>query len=198
MQDVVRSYTTPQRNVTASAEEICTTCRRPKHYGPCLKPRRSRPEGNPVKSADFNMGMTPDDAKTTDPPSTSPHYHSAVVADSALARARDGRPADEQAATGFADLFRHEGVTSLSDDAKNLVDNWRKCALDLDVHTTREHRGPSVDPYEERPTRLTPPVGGGLEGLDRIWQAFDQVDGAADATGIEGSSQPSEGPATLG
>jgi hypothetical protein len=95
----------PRRKL--STESICTSCRKARHYGHCSRPIA-------IKKSDFNVGLTSDDA--ADHPSTSPNYHSATVADSAPSRTRDGRPADEQAASAFADLYRHLGITSLADE----------------------------------------------------------------------------------
>jgi hypothetical protein len=193
-------------SLKVAAEPLCTTCRRSQHYGPCPKPDRTRPAGKPIKRADFNMGLRGDDPSTgsdnDDGPSTSPHYHSAVIGDSSLARARDGRPADEQAATGFADLFRHLGITAPADEwtnATSALDNKRAGWLlpGSEGHSSSERRGPAVNPYEERLTVKSPPVGWGDEGIQRIRRAFDQIDGAADATAIEGNSQPADGPSVL-
>jgi hypothetical protein len=186
-----------------AAAELCTTCRRDRHYGPCPKPEHTPPRGMPLKQADFNLGMHGDDSESGDGPSTSPHYHSATTADSALARARDGRPADEQAATGFADLFRHLGIAAPADEwvnATGALDNKRADwqLPGAEGHSLFERRGPSVNPYEERLTVKSPPVAWGDEGLQRITRAFDQVDNAADSTCIEGGSQPANGPAALG
>lgn len=187
-----------------SAEELCTTCRKPKHYGPCHKPQGTRPAGEPHKTADFNFGMYGDDPSNGDNPSTSPHYHAATSSISSLARAQEGRPAGEQAATSFADLFRHLGITSLSDDATSdhLTSSSRKSASMPGgttplTQTIFEGRG-SSNPYEERPQLLSPPVAWGDEGKQRIQRAFDQIDGAVDSTCIEGNSAPSSGPAALG
>lgn len=184
-----------------TAEELCTTCRKPKHYGPCHKPLGTRPAGDPHKKADFNFGMYGDDPSNGDNPSTSPHYHAATSSISSLARAQDGRPAGEQAATGFADLFRHLGITSLSDDTTpdHLTSNMRKTAYmpggtSTLTQTIFEGRG-SPNPYDERPQALSPPVGWSDEGKQRIQRAFDQIDGAVDSTCIEGNSAPSGGPA---
>lgn len=270
-----------------SAENICTTCRKPKHYGSCARPI-------PIKRADFNTGMNGGDPSAGDNPSTSPHYHSATTGDSALARARDGRPADEQAATYFADLFRHQGQVNLSDEPGRmsgglnkvaglpsafrnppempgpalswtenpLVEALKRRALagrraaqviatqpspltpdvargvealrargqqmktlassyqgagrgitdaiqrgklggwqlwGTDSHSTHEDRGPTPNPYEERLTRKSPPVGFGDEGPQRIRRAFDQIDGAVDTTNIGGGfGEPTGGPAALG
>lgn len=304
-----KTRTEPRRKL--SADDLCTTCRKTKHYGPCSQPRVI-----PTKAADFNMGMTGDSPQQSDQPSTSPHYHSATTADSALARARDGRPADEQAATGFADLFRHLGISNAADEpgrmygglhkvalskrsalglgaiqyfAKNLgpqggadfldkhhyrqqgipqnfrpgapvareqpmsasmplahgpsskvvvdpslfhppqgaapkvaeilnierlrarraamlekmfavskLGNWQMWGTD--GHSTHEQRGPSPNPYEERVTVKSPPVGWGDEGAQRIRRSFDQIDGAVDSTSIEDASKgaPQGGPAVLG
>jgi hypothetical protein len=35
----------PARKLAGDA--LCTTCRRPRHYGPCAKPRRTPPAGQP-------------------------------------------------------------------------------------------------------------------------------------------------------
>jgi len=212
----------PRRKLST---ELCTTCRKPKHYGTCARPIE-------IKRADFNIGMLGSDPSQGDNPSTSPHYHAATTADSSLARARDGRPADEQAGTAFADLFRHLGISNSADepgrmtgglnkvaDAATRLRNSPRWALlekmfrvsDLlpkvggwqlwgtDEHSTHEQRGPSVNPYEERLTVKSPPVGWGDEGSQRIRRAFDQIDGAVDTTNIGGGfGEPSGGPAVLG
>lgn len=282
----VKTRLEPRRKL--SAEGLCTTCRRERHYGPCHAPKKI-----PTKAADFNLGMTGDDPSNGDNPSTSPHYHSAT-SDSALARARDGRPADEQAATGFADLFRHLGITSVADEPGRMYGGLNKVALwtpqtlieklllgslgrgalaagldratdhnsgvggglgagigtlagglagiatgaafrsrspGLDAlvggmlggsighragrytedklssfmltggesHSMHERRGPSPNPYEERLTLKSPPVGWGDEGPQRTRRAFDQIDGAVDTTNIGGGfGDPQPGPAALG
>jgi len=175
------------------ADMLCTTCRKPKHYGPCARPQKTKPEGEPLKKANIAFDNEED-------PSTSPHYHSAT-SDSSLARARDGRPADEQAETGFADLFRHLGVTAPADEWSNAYGALHKTAFPFlagtEGHSRWEQRGPSVNPYEERRTKLTPPVAWGDEGKHRIERAFDQIDCSPDSSSIEGSSQPGDGPAAL-
>lgn len=248
-----------------SGHDLCTTCRKEKHYGPC-----KRPIAIPLKRANFNMGMTGDDSSTVDGPATSPHYTSATSSTSALTRAQEGRPADEQARTGFAALFRSglgdlmsnepgrmtgalakvsslpavfqseagpflesglasalrkrhlagaraaqvlattpqpltaaqsTGVAQLvgrgqqmrdlansySGVGKGLADAIRRGKLGA------EKRGPSVDPYAERPTRGVPPAGGVGEDTDRAWRSFDNV---VDSTSIDGGSgTPTGGPA---
>ena len=183
-----------------AASEVCTTCRKPKHYGPCKTLPKSRPAGDPQKSADFNMGMHGDDPSSNDNPATSPNYNSATASISSLARAQEGRPAGEQAASNFADFFRHGGITALSDDARpdQLTSNQRKTAMSpsLDPYARSEQRG-SVNPYEEQREVSLAPMGSG-EGTDQIIsRAFGQVDGAVDSTGIEGASVPSGGPPVL-
>lgn len=185
--------------------ELCTTCRREKHYGPCLKPDRTRPAGVPLpKAAGFNAGLSGSDPQYAmtgeDGPSTSPNYHAATTGDSSLARARDGRPADEQAATGFADLFRHLGIQAPADEWANASNALVKTqAWNLpgsEGHSLWESRGPGLtpNPYEERLTIKSPPVGWGDEGKQRIDRAFDQVDSLPDMTVMEGASAPDPGP----
>lgn len=269
----------PRRKLS---EELCTTCRRPKHYGSCKRPIA-------IKKSDFNLGLTADDAPSENP-STSPHYHSAT-SDSALARARDARPADEQAGTAFADLYRHLGISSVADEPGRMSGGLNKVsalnqelqgiqqllhggvspqsalevmyphavehippglaqaaadrvrAHDLgqeaarllspknptplfghapaqqmiqegvrlrapqklgnfmlpgtETHSMFEQRGPSPNPYEERLTIKSPPVGWGDEGEQRIRRSFDQIDGAADSTSIEDAAKgPQPGPLT--
>jgi len=275
----------PRRKLS---EELCTTCRKPKHYGPCKRPVA-------IKKSDFNLGLTANDAPTENP-STSPHYHSAT-SDSALARARDARPADEQAGTAFADLYRHLGISSAADEPGRMSGGLNKVsalnqelqgiqqllhggvsphgALEvmyphaaqhlqphaiediypglaqaaanrvrahdlgreaarllspknptpllghapaqqmiqegvrlrapqklgnfmlpgIETHSSYEQRGPSPNPYEERLTIKSPPLGFGDEGPQRIRRAFDQIDGAVDSTSIEDSAKgPQPGP----
>ena len=266
----------PRRKLSV---EMCTSCRREKHYGPCSAPKKI-----PTKAADFNPGLTADDPSQGDNPSTSANYHAATTADSSLARARDGRPADEQAGTYFADLFRHLGIQSAADEPGRMTGGLNKVAImfppaprmgggvmgalggvagaalipymmtrnmdprtrghaliggmlggmvgrrfmpglagglggsvlgtmlsskfgdwqlwGTDGHSTHEQRGPgpTSNPYEERLTVKSPPIGWGDEGEQRIRRAFDQIDGAVDSTSIEDASkgQPDSGPAVLG
>ncbi len=213
-----KTRTEPRRKLSA---DICTTCRKEKHYGPCATPRKI-----PTKAADFNMGMRGDDPSTGNNPSTSPHYHSATTADSSLARARDGRPADEQAGSAFADLYRHLGISNAADEPGRMTGGLNKVAdaerarrhailfkmfgIDLskkanwqmwgtDGHSQHEDRGPSPNPYEERRTRKGPPVGWGPEGEQRIDRMFREFDNPVDSTNVGGGfGDPQPGPAVLG
>lgn len=182
------------------AGDKCTTCRQPRHYGPCKKPYKTPPAGVPHKTADFNMGLTGHDPMfTTDNgPSTSSNYHSAMSADSSMSRARDGRPADEQAATGFADLYRHLGIESNADQSDQNTDGLSRVASDLgywavkhamepstNIHSMTENRGPTVNVYEEQklPGHARPNLGG-TEGPQAVDLAFGQIDHPADAGSI--------------
>lgn len=216
-----KTRTEPKRKLSA---ELCTTCRREKHYGSCDAPKKI-----PTKVSDFNPGMLGSDPQQSDNPSTSPMYHAATTADSSLARARDGRPADEQAGSMFADLFRHQGIRDSADEPGRMTGGLHKVAEVLNIaklrarraailekmfgvsklgdwqmwgtggHSRWEQRGPGLtpNPYEERLTIKSPPIGWGDEGPQRIERAFDQIDGATDSTNIEDSSkgQPTGGPA---
>ena len=166
----------PRRKLSS---DTCGTCRKAKHYGPCSRPI-------PIKKADFNFGMTADDAEA-DCPSTRPHYSSATTADSSLARARDGRPADEQASSAFADLFRHLGVTSVADEPGRMTAGLDKVSglipPSAEAHSLYERRGPS--PYEERVMTKSPPIAWGDEGAQRVERAFDGIDAATDSTCVE-------------
>jgi hypothetical protein len=210
----------PHRKLSA---DICTSCRKAKHYGTCSQPRPI-----PMKAADFNPGMLGGDPKQGDNPSTSPHYHSATSSISALGRSSDGRPADEQAGSGFADLFRHQGIRNSADEPGRMTGGLNKVARDAErerarrhailyrmygvklsdfftnmpgaaTHSMHEQRGTPINPYEERLTRKSPPVGWGDEGDQRINRAFGQIDNAADTTNIGGGAgSPDTGPAVLG
>lgn len=168
----------------AAADVSCGTCRKPKHYGPCSRPI-------PIKRSNFNLGMTADDA-TEGGPSTSPNYSSATSADSSLTRARDGRPADEQASSAFADLFRHLGITNVADEPDRMVAGLDKVSElippSVEAHSLYERRGPSPNPYEERVMVKSPPVAWGDEGTQRIERAFDGVDAAPDSTCVESTA----------
>lgn len=63
------------------------------------------------------------------------------------------------------------------------------------THSMHEQRGPGMtsNPYEERLTVKSPPVGWADEGPQRTRRAFDQVDGAVDTTNIENVT-PDPGP----
>jgi hypothetical protein len=197
-----KTRTEPRRKL--SAENLCTTCRKTKHYGPCNAPK-------PIpKAANFNPGMTGDDPNVSNESGMSPHYHAATTADSSLARARDTQPADVQAQTAFADLFRHQGINNLADEPGRMTGGLHKVARKRKLadfmlpgtagHSMHEQRGPTVNPYEERKTVMGPPVGWGDEGAQRIDRAFGQIDNAVDSTSIEDASKgaPSGGPAVLG
>lgn len=188
-----------------AAENLCTTCRKERHYGPCAKGPKARPEGAALKRADFNLGLKGDDPKFVggdagNGPSTSPQYHSAT-SDSALSRSPSGRPADEQAATGFADLFRHLGITSMADEPGQMTGGLLKQSYSPStaIHSMSENRGPSPNVYEQS---LLPNrgfiAGGSPDGDQRIDQAFGQVDNVADSTCIENGAAPAGGPAVLG
>lgn len=216
-----KTRTEPRRKL--SADGLCTSCRQVKHYGPCRTPRKI-----PAKAADFNMGLLGSDPSTGDNPSTSPHYHSAT-SDSALARTRDGRPADEQAGSAFADLYRHLGITSVADEPGRMTGGLNKVAevfnvakyrarrvallekmfsvsklgnfkmWGTDEHSAHEQRGPSVNPYEERRTRMGAPAGWGPEGAQRIDRMFREFDNPVDTTNVGGGfGDPEPGPAALG
>jgi hypothetical protein len=270
--------TDPRRKL--SAENVCTTCRKPKHYGNCSRPRLI-----PEKAADFNLGMHGSDPVSCDGPSTSPGYHSAVSSISSLARAQEGRPADEQAASGFADLFRHQGIRNSADEPGRMYGGLNKTSASkgaalglnamsyfrqglpkvtpaaphsqgiafLDKHQERlkgipqnfkadapvaremphpaaprpvggpsskvvvdpslyrtaarkladfmlpglygsvEKRGPTVNPYAERPPGPVPVTGNNDTGTERMWRSFDNV---GDSTCIDGNAgAPSGEPA---
>jgi hypothetical protein len=169
------------------------------------------------KRGDFNPGLSAASSEAgLDSPATSAGYHSATSADTSLARARDSQPADVQAGTAFADLYRHLGITSQTDEpgrqygglwktSKFMISSARGLASTklsgwqlwgTGGHSQWEDRGPgqTPNPYEERLTIKSPPVGWGDEGEQRIRRTFDQIDGAVDTANIENVS-PDPGPA---
>ncbi len=158
-----------------------------------------------MKKAGFNLGLTGSDPSFVGSgefaPSVSPNY-TAATSDSSLARARNGRPAVEQAATGFADLYRHLGIDSAPDQPTNITGGLNKTAVEpsTNVHTPTENRGPTSNVYDQvRIPGKAPVVGWGDEGNQRIERAFSQVDNTVDSTCIEGGwGGPAEGPAVLG
>lgn len=169
----------PRRKLSA---DICTTCRKEKHYGPC-----KRPVAIPIKRADFNMRMHGDDPRTSDMPSTSANYSSATTSVSALAQSPEGRPAAEQAATAFANLLRPARDLAMADEPGQMTG-----ALDK-VSAARENRGPTVNPYTERAPGPVPVVGRSDDGTGRIWKSFDTI---SDTTSIDGGAgTPSGEPA---
>jgi hypothetical protein len=76
--DVHEQSKTRLEPVKKLGADICTSCRKPTHYGPCLKPVRTRPAGVPVKRANFNFGMKGEDA-VSERPATSSRYNASVV-----------------------------------------------------------------------------------------------------------------------
>jgi len=184
----------PRRKL--SAADICTTCRKPKHYGNCSKPRPI-----PEKAANFNPGMHGSDSSQGNSPSTSGGYHSAVSSVGSLSRAPEGRPADEQAASGFADLFRHQGIRDCADQPGRMYGGLNKTSrahklADFMLSGLRgatEKRGPTVHPYHERPPGPVPVTGNNDTGTGRMWRSFDNV---TDSTCIDGGAgTPSGEPA---
>lgn len=193
-----RTRLEPAKKV-AGDDPLCTTCRKSRHYGPCLQTKRTKPTGEPLKAANFNAGMLgeepPADNDNGDGPLMSAHYHSATTADSALARARDGRPAIEQANTEFSRL---PDLNKLPDQAVNLTNGLNKTAYGLNPHVPSEQRGPNGDPYDMLRTPIAPPIASGAIGTDAIDHAFGQIDCAVDSTNLENGASPAGGPAALG
>lgn len=175
----------PRRKL--SADSICTTCRKEKHYGPC-----KRPIAIPLKRASFNMGMYGNDPSVHNKPATSPHYSSATTSTSALAQAQEGRPADEQAASAFAQFLRPARDLTMSDEPGRMTSGLDKVSTWIRTKM-REGRGPTVNPYAERPPSPVPVTGRNDEGTDRIWKSFDTIN---DSTCIDGGAgTPLGGPA---
>ena len=192
----LESQNEPLRKLSAT---ICTSCRKPKHYGPCRRPRNI-----PEKAAAFNPALHGSDA-----PDAHVDYTSAVHAVGNRSRALEGRAPTDQAATGFADLIRHQGLNAIADEPGQqygaLGKVARVCKLadfmlpDSTNHAAHEQRGPSVNPYEERRTRLTPPVAAGVTDTARIDHAFRAFDNPVDSANIGGGfGDPQPGPAVLG
>lgn len=175
----LKSQTEPKRKISA---EICTSCRKPKHYGNCNKPL-------PIKNADFNLSMRGSDAGEDGNPSTSPHYHAATSSVSSLAQAQEGRPADEQARGQFADLLRASRDAAVADQAARSTGALSKVSASA---ADGERRGPSVNPYAERRPAPVPSQARGRDAAS-IWDAFAST---ADAAGIDGNGgTPAGGPA---
>lgn len=170
----VETRTEPLRKLSAAS--LCTSCRKDKHYGPC-----KRPIPIPIKRADFNMGMRGEDQSGSSSPSTSPHYSSATTSIPSLSRAQEGPPPIVQANAAFGRMPReHE----FADQAAQSVAGLDK--------VSGERRGPSVDPYAERPPRGVPPAGGVGTDVDRAWRSFDTV---VDSTCVDGGAgTPAGGP----
>lgn len=185
--DVEQNETRVEPLRKLSADNLCTTCRKEKHYGPC-----KRPIAIPIKRADFNMGMTGDDPSAGDNPSTSPHYTSATTSVGALTRAQEGRPAGEQASTAFRDLLRARDLM-MTDGGELLTGGLAKVSAFLRTKSY-EKRGPSVNPYEERAPSPVPVTGRGDDGTASIWRSFDSTNGDATTVG-GGAGTPVGGPA---
>lgn len=216
-QEQIATKQDPDRKI--AGETLCTTCRKPKHYGPCSKPTRTPPAGVPLeRRANFNAGLYGDnrDQGTSEGPSMSPHYTAGTVADSGGARARPGNPL-AQARSTHQDFFRPSFQNQVADESTNVsggliknqsfrapsLRNWESLVAAY-LKTASgiawgpfEQRGPTVNPYEQFMVRRSPPVAQGPVGDQAITHAFDQIDCAVDSTNIEGGG-PSGGPAVLG
>jgi hypothetical protein len=196
----LESQNEPLRKLSVA---LCTSCRKDKHYGTCRQPRAI-----PVKSANFNPGMHGGDPSQSVNDATHANYHSAVSSVNARTRTSEGRPHAEQAASGFADLFRNQGINIADEPGRmyeglNKVAKKHKLAAFLlpgsDPHPPKENRGPAVNPYEEQHTRLSPPYNqslGPVDKIDHMFRAFDTHIDTANVGG--GSGDPQPGPAALG
>lgn len=185
--DVEQNETRVQPLRKLSAANICTSCRKERHYGSC-----KRPVPIPIKRADFNTGMTGDDPSAGDNPSTSPHYASATSSVAALTRAQEGRPADEQASTAFRDLLRSRDLM-MPNEGGYMTGALAKVSAFIRTRSY-EKRGPSVNPYEERAPSPVPVTGRGDDGTSSIWSSFDATNGDAVTVG-GGAGTPAGGPA---
>lgn len=183
------------------AADICTTCRKPKHYGPCKKPEKTAPAGAPLKAADFNPGLYGDRRDTgtavdDEGPSMSPNYTAATSADSGGSRARPGNP-QAQARTTFSDLTRFRDPM-IASEWQNAYGALTKTCASVNFGPF-ERRGPMTPAHEEMVLRKGPPVAQGYAGEQTINHAFGQVDNWADSTNIAGGAgTPGGGPAVLG
>ena len=95
----------PLRKLSAA---LCSSCRKDKHYGSCKRPVV-------IKRSDFNYGMTADDARASDRPATSGMYTSAT------SDTGDKPAPDAQAATNFADLYRHLDISEMADSPSRMT-----------------------------------------------------------------------------
>lgn len=179
---------------------ICTSCRKAKHYGPCRQPRViSVRDDKAVKEANFNPGMRGYDPTQGTGPATGVNYSSAVSSISPRARASDGRPADEQAASGFADLYRHQGINDLADEPNRMSGSLDKVSAAHKLADFMMSVDMSRPPYVERCAQLSPPVGCGDEGAPRIDRMFREFDNPVDTANVGGGfGDPQPGPAVLG
>lgn len=73
-----QSFNAPVQKLSA---DLCTSCRKEKHYGPCLKPYKSRPAGDPIKRATFNPNMNGSEAPDPFRRATSGRYSQSVVSE---------------------------------------------------------------------------------------------------------------------
>lgn len=98
----------------------------------------------------------------------------------------------------FADLYRNLGIANQADQSTQNYEGLSKVSQFMlpgtELHSMSEQRGPSVNPYDEHLVVKTPPVARGYAGDQAITHAFDQVDGAADVSGIGSGASPTPGP----
>lgn len=119
-----------------SREASCGTCRRPLHRGPCRRPERTPPQGANAKVSEFNSGM---------------HGHEAPMCTSAPATGDVGtaRVRSDDPAMAASTAMRAPQAGTVNDNSLNFAGRYNK--------TSNENRGPTVNPYLERPVDLSQP-----------------------------------------
>jgi len=186
--DIQRGTVSHQQKLAQNL--LCTSCKKLKHYGNCKRENLStKGSGIPAKAANFNMGMLGSEASEYDnQKATSPNYNSATVADSSMARARDTIPPEDQAASSFRE-HRRMYDKWVADQPDRTYGGLVKTFAYKDE--TFDQEGPTVNPYKERPQRLSTPVGSNIHGVGNAFKRFDAGNNTNQTSAEQSSGEPS-------
>lgn len=147
-----------------SRAALCGTCRQPLHPGPCRRPTQTPPQGSTAKGAEFNFGLHGYDAPA------------AATGDAGTARVRNDDPL---MTASSAHRARQPGT--VGQESTLPTGRWDKLS--------DEHRGPTENPYAERPRDLAQPspetdVAATLTRLfGECADSFNNADGGAHPAG---------------
>lgn len=171
--DVARNFNTQQATATRaepswklSEATLCGTCRRPLHRGPCRRPLRTPPQGIDAKAAEFNFGLHGYDAPA------------AATGDNGTAHVRNDNP---KMTASSAHRAVQQGTIGI--ESTLPTGRWDKLS--------GEQRGPTVNPYAERPRDVAKPSPD-VDVAATLARMFGESSGNFE--GSDGGSGPAMGP----
>lgn len=149
------------------ASKRCGTCKEPQHYGNCKS--RTPFIRTELRVAQFNRGMHGSDSDT-------PLKYTPATGDSAKTRAR-------QATLPRLDV--NTAHNTFSNDLLKIVSDESEHAYGALNKTADELRGPTVNPYSERPQILSRPSADNKTQEDLIAAMLRSFDIPSDAAGVD-------------